>query len=132
MSERIEVEAVAIPVIPHTFYGSAELSGKPAPAGSVITAIVAGQAQGIIAGNPRVTEVDGVYAKTGMMELKLYIQGDIAANAPITFYINGALAECQVPGGAWVKTWPFTAGAVTQLNLRASTPTYAWKWTKVI
>ena len=132
MNEKIEAEAVSIvPVIPHSFFGTVMVNGKPAPAGCVVTARVAGQAAGVCAGNPRISEALGWYAKAGMMEEKLYVQGNIVEGAPITFFVDGAPAQCMVAGGAWAPSFPFAAGGVTGLSLRAGMPAYEWMWMRM-
>jgi hypothetical protein len=118
------------PPLPHAFFGSVEVNGQPAPVGASIEARGAGVKIGILV-NPLVTTVAGRYGQPGLSKSKsepdkLGVQGSIEDGAPIEFYVDGVKAECAAPGGPWQSSFPFAAGAVTELNLRAgqsATPT---------
>jgi len=95
------------PTIPHAFYGEVTINGVPAMAGTQIMGVCANV---IIPAynNPLITTREGVYGGRGGFSPKLVVQGPIDEGAPITFYVNGVAAE---------ETFPFEAGAVTNLDL---------------
>jgi hypothetical protein len=117
------------PVLPHAFFGSIEINGSPAPVGTQV------EAQGAnvlsrIESNPLAVAEAGRYGGSGAFAAKLIVQGKIANDTSISFYINGTKAECAVPGGVWQSSYPFRSGVVTELLLRVggsssstSTPT---------
>ena len=110
--------AQAPPAIPQAFYGMVEFDGQPAPGGTQIEA----RAEGVrtdITGNPLQVSTAGTYGGAAVFDEKLVVQGTLSAGAAISFYVNGLLAECAAPGGAWQSSWPFEPGGVTELNLRA-------------
>jgi hypothetical protein len=83
-----------------------------------------------IESNPLAVVEAGRYGGSGAFAAKLIVQGKIANDTPISFYVNGTKAECAVPGGVWQSSYPFRSGVVTELQLRvggsfgsASTPT---------
>lgn len=111
--------APAFPPVPQSFYGSVTVYGSAAPTGSVVTA----RGQNILVdvpGNPLTTVAAGQYGGPGRDDPKLIVQGNdsLVDGTPIEFYINGQRAQCAVPGAAWQGTYPFSAGAIIQLNLR--------------
>jgi hypothetical protein len=107
------------PPVPHSFYGAAEINGRPAAVGARIEA----RGPGVLSdveGNPVLVSVVGRYGERGFGVPKLVVQGAVAEDTPLTFYINGSEAEVAVPGGEWQKSFPFASGAITELNLRAA------------
>ncbi|MCG2769496.1 MAG: hypothetical protein L6435_14115 [Anaerolineae bacterium] len=115
------------PALPHAFYGTVEVNGVPAPIGTQVEARGTGVLTGI-EGNPITTTEVGKYGGPGGFDPRLVVQGTVAQGTPIKFYVDGVRAECALPGGPWASTYPFNAGAKTELNLRVlgatSTPTY--------
>ena len=110
--------AQAPPAIPQAFYGLVEVDGQPAPVGTQIEA----RAEGVrtdVTGNPLQVSTAGTYGGGAVFDEKLIVQGTLSTGAAISFYVNGLLAECASPGGAWQSGWPFEPGDVTELNLRA-------------
>ena len=117
------------PVLPHAFFGSLEINGSPAPVGAQVEARGANVLSGIESNPLTVAEV-GRFGGFGAFAAKLIVQGKIANDAPISFYVNGTKAECAVPGGVWQSSYPFRSGVVTELLLHVggssgstSTPT---------
>ena len=107
------------PPIPHSFYGAVEINGEPAPVGTQVEARGAGVLTGV-SGNPITVTQAGQYGGPGGFDPKLVVQGEIAEGTPIYFYVNGAPAQCAVTGGPWQESYPFSSGAVTELNLTPS------------
>lgn len=109
--------AAQAPPLPHAFFGAVEAGGQPAPVGAQVEA----RADGVrvdVPGNPIYVMRAGGYGGRGMLEAKLLVQGEIAADAAIEFYVNDVRAECAEPGGAWQASYPYRSGQVTELNLR--------------
>ena len=105
------------PQWPQTFYGSVEVNGQPAAVGAQIAARGAGVT--IPApNNPLTVTVAGRYGGPTFGDPKLAVQGIIAVGTPVEFYVDGVKAECARPGGPWQSSYPFTAGDITELNLR--------------
>ncbi len=107
------------PQIPHLFYGNVTVMGNPAPAGSVISATVTGGSGSLV------TTTGGKYGGPLGLEPKLMVQAagaPIEAGAPISFFVNGAPAECReaVNGSTWTDSFPFSSGTVTDLDLRTN------------
>jgi hypothetical protein len=113
------VSQAQMPMLPHAFYGSVTVEGQPASAGTQVEARGEGVTVGVV-GNPLTTTVAGFYGGAQAFDAKLVAQGAMQEGAAITFYVNGLLAECAVPGGAWQGSYPFASGGITELNLRAS------------
>ena len=115
-----------IPDLPHAFYGAVTINGVTAPSGAKVEARGAGVLTGVL-GNPIAVSPAGLYGGPGAFASKLIVQGSIADGTTITFYVDGVAAQCAEPNGAWLDSYPFKSGAVTQLNLRVevatSTPT---------
>lgn len=105
-----------MPPLPHAFYGSVEVNGAPAPAGTPVEARGAGVRTGI-QGNPINVDPAGQYGAPGLAP-KLVVQGNVANGTRIEFYVGGQRAQCALPGGAWQDAFPYEAGAVTNLCLR--------------
>ncbi|MGA9349129.1 MAG: hypothetical protein WBW48_10030 [Anaerolineae bacterium] len=112
--------AVQPPPIPHSFYGAVEINGEPAPVGTQVEARGTGVLTGML-GNPITVTQVGQYGGPGGFDPKLAVQGQVADGTPIEFYVDGVRAQCAVPGGPWQESYPFSSGAVTELNLRACT-----------
>ncbi|MEM3434177.1 MAG: Ig-like domain-containing protein [Candidatus Methanomethyliaceae archaeon] len=110
------------PQLPHAFYGTVEINGLPAPVGTEIKATGAGVLVPA-PGNPIQVTVAGRYGGPGGFDPKLIVQGNVTNGTPLSFWVNGVRAQCAVPGGPWQDTFPFQAGAVTELNLRVVGPT---------
>ena len=105
------------PPWPQEFYGSVEVNGQPAAVGAQIEARGAGVT--IPApNNPLTVTVAGRYGGPTFGDPKLAVQGIIAVGTPVEFYVDGVKAECARPGGPWQSSYPFTAGDITELNLR--------------
>jgi hypothetical protein len=113
-----------IPDLPHAFYGAVTINGVAAPSGAMVEARGAGVLTGVL-GNPIAISPAGQYGGPGAFDPKLIVQGSITDGTTITFYVNGVAAQCAEPNGAWLDSYPFKSGAVTQLNLRVevATPT---------
>ncbi|MFC1983793.1 CARDB domain-containing protein [Chloroflexota bacterium] len=95
------------PLLPHAFYGNVTINGSPASTGTTVEARGEGVLTGI-AGNPiKVTET-GKYGGPGGLDPKLVVQGDIADEATITFYVNGKNTG---------ETYHFDSGETTELPL---------------
>jgi len=111
--------AVQPPPIPHSFYGTVEINGAPAPVGTQVEARGAGVQTGV-SGNPITVTQAGQYGGPGGFDPKLVVQGQVANGTPIEFYVDGVRAQCAVPGGTWQESYPFSSGAVTELDLTPS------------
>jgi len=105
------------PNLPHAFYGNVTIDGSPAPVQTTISVRVTG---GIDAVNYLVTSEEGSYGGRDEDAPKLIIQGIIENGAPVSFYVDGKRAEVSdiASGSIWQMTYPFIAGAVTDLSLR--------------
>jgi len=112
------VHAQQLPTLPHAFYGTVEINGTPAPAGTKVEARGTGVLIGI-GGNPLVTTQVGRYGGAGGFDPKLVVQGSVKEGTVIEFYVNGVRAQCAEPGGQWLDGYPFKSGGITELNLRA-------------
>jgi len=112
-----------VPGLPHSFYGSVEVNGLPAPVGSQVEARGTGVLTGIEY-NPLTVTQEGRYGGPGGFDPKLVVQGTVSEGTPLQFYVNGVRAQCARPGGSWQDSFPFSSGAITELNLRVvSVPT---------
>ena len=105
------------PNLPHAFYGNVTIDGSPAPVQTTISVQVTG---GIDAVNYLVTTEEGIYGGRDEDAPKLIVQGIIENGAPVSFYVDGRRAEVSdvASGSTWQMTYPFIAGAVTDLSLR--------------
>jgi len=96
-----------IPPLPHAFYGTVEVNGSPAPAGTEVEA----RGEGVqidVGNNPVVITVEGRYGSSEPLEPKLIVQGDIVEGSAVTFYVNGVSTG---------QTTEWHSGGVTELNL---------------
>jgi len=97
-----------IPPLPHAFYGTVEVNGDPAPAGTEVEA----RGEGIltnVGNNPFIVTVEGSYGSSHPLEPKLVVQGDDASDGTgLTFYVNGVST-------GQIAEWH--SGEVTELSL---------------
>jgi hypothetical protein len=98
------------PVLPHAFYGTVEINGSPAPAGTEVEARGEGVRTGVDQ-NPIMTTAEGEYGGTGGFDPKLVVWGDIADGATVTFYVNGFSTG---------QTAQWHSGGVTEIDLAAT------------
>jgi hypothetical protein len=119
----IRVEPNCSPQLSHAFYGSVTIDGEPAPEYTMILAAGPGVCSNST-GNPVATQTDGSYGSADVTAQKLVVEGCIEEGAPIAFYADGVQAEVYDvnTSGPWQSTYPFSAGEVTNLNIRV-TPT---------
>ncbi|WP_292393247.1 hypothetical protein [Methanoculleus sp. UBA303] len=103
--------AAALPVLPDEFAGSVTLDGKPAPAGTVITARIDWNERG-----STVTTKAGEYGpldSPGVLAVRATEEDLRRSGSPIiTFWVNGHKADQEVS---------FTGGATPRLDLSAVT-----------
>jgi len=103
--------AAALPVLPDEFAGSVTLDGKPAPAGTVITARIDWNERG-----STVTAKAGEYGpldSPGVLAVRATEEDLRRSGSPIiTFWVNGHKADQEVA---------FTGGATRRLDLSAVT-----------
>ena len=104
------VYAQEAPVLPHAFYGTIEVNGSPAPAGTQVEVRGEGVQTGV-GNNPIVTTAEGEYGSAEPLEPKLIVQGEIAEGATVTFYVNGVSTG---------QTAEWHSGEVTELNINAT------------
>lgn len=109
------------PPLPHAFYGVVEVNGEPASIGTQVEVSGQGVLNGIT-GNPLTVVQVGQYGGPGGLDPKLLAQGAIEQGAPISFHVDGTQAQCREPGGVWLDSYPFSAGSVTELDLRVVGP----------
>ena len=93
------------PALPHEFYGNMTIDGSPAPAGTVVTAMIGGTAYGSIG----VVNAGGYGDPDWNLGSRLLVTAasDLKGET-ITFLVDGAAAN---------QTAPFTPGRVTRLDL---------------
>jgi hypothetical protein len=121
-----------MPPVPHSFFGSVWIDGQPAPVGTLIEA----RGNDVLTErpdleNPLTVEVEGRYGGSGALDEKLLVQADMSDDEaeledgdPITFFVNGVQAEVyDAEAEAWVESYPFEEGAVTELDLRVTVGT---------
>lgn len=101
------------PVLPQAFYGYLTINGHPAPAGAIVEARGTGVRTGI-QGNPIITTAPGVYGSFDGLGEKLLVQGNIADEAVLHFFVNNVETD---------QTAVFQSGAVTQLYLSVAMTT---------
>jgi len=101
------VYAQGVPPLPHAFYGTIEVNGGPAPAGTAVEVRGEGVEVGV-GNNPIVTTTDGRYGSEEPLEPKLVVQGEIAEGTTLTFYVDGV---------ATGETSEWHSGEVTELDL---------------
>jgi hypothetical protein len=103
------------PILPARFYGNVTINDQPAPAGTLVTAVVQG------GGGNITTTVPGRYGSTYFTDPRFEVQGQISDGAPISFFVNGVPAECYpvTTHGPWQGTYPFYADEEINLDLRA-------------
>ncbi|MFC2043793.1 FG-GAP-like repeat-containing protein [Chloroflexota bacterium] len=99
------VDAAPITPTPHSFYGTVQINGQPAPPGTVVTTKFGA---GVESGNITTTEI-GKYGDQTMAIYLAVTHDDLHEGDLISFYINGVDTT---------QTYPFTpAGGPTELNL---------------
>ena len=101
------VYAQGVPPLPHAFYGTIEVNGGPAPAGTAVEVRGEGVEVGV-GNNPIVTTTEGRYGSEEPLEPKLVVQGEIAEGTTLTFYVDGV---------ATGETSEWHSGEVTELDL---------------
>jgi hypothetical protein len=104
------VYADDFPALPHAFYGTVEINGSPAPAGTEVAARGEGVKTGVDK-NPIVTTAEGKYGGSDGFDPKLVVWGDIAEGAIVTFYVNGFSTG---------QTAEWHSGEVTEVDLAAT------------
>lgn len=77
---------MAGPVLPAEYYGTVTINGDPAPAGTVITALINSQVAGTIT-----TTASGTYGGAGTFDPRLVVEGTESGQA-IEFRIDGRTA----------------------------------------
>ncbi len=119
----ITIDPVCSHQSPHVFYGNVTAGGEPAPEGTMITAAGPG-VRSNITGNPVATRTDGSYGSADATAQKLVVQGCVEDGAPVAFSVDGVPAEVHDvnTSGPWQSTYPFSAGEVTNLNIRVPPP----------
>lgn len=108
---------------PHAFSGTVTIDGKPAPGNTMVS--VAGE--GVlpdISGNPVATQPGGSYGSASGTGHPLVAEGRVEDGTFLAFFVEGTPAEVRdvAANGSWQPGYPFTAGAVTDLDLRVVTP----------
>jgi hypothetical protein len=101
------VYAQEVPPLPQAFYGTIEVNGSPAPAGTAVEVRGEGVEVGV-GNNPIVTTTEGRYGSEEPLEPKLVVQGEIAEGTILTFYVDGV---------ATAQTTEWHSGEVTKLDL---------------
>jgi hypothetical protein len=101
------VYADEAPSLPHAFYGTVEINGSAAPAGTEVEARGDGVQTGVTQ-NPLVTTDEGKYGGSEGFSPKLIVWGDIAEGATVTFYVNGFSTG---------QTAEWHSGEVTEVDL---------------
>ncbi len=97
----------APPPLPCEFSGDININGDPAPAGTVITAVIGGSDRGSLT-----TTASGTYGGSEWWEQNLFVQGtETEVGQTITFRVDGAETR---------ETATFTPGAIQTLNLSAT------------
>jgi len=107
----------------HAFHGNMTIDGGSAPESTSILAVGPG-VRSNTAENPVMAMSDGSYGLAGVTSAKLFVKGCIENGTPLSFYVDGVRAEvCDAgAGGQWQSTFPFMAGAETNLDLRVTPP----------
>jgi hypothetical protein len=100
----LALPAAAVPALPQEVYGTVTCGGTPAPAGTVVAALIAGAVCGQIT-----LDQDGVMGGAGTFDERLIIGGE-TAGATVAFTVNGEAAA---------ETLAFSPGAVVRLDLTA-------------
>jgi hypothetical protein len=108
----------------HAFYGNLTIYDEPAPEYTMVVAAGPG-VRSNITGNPVAVETNGSFGSADNTTQKLIVQGCIEDGAPIAFFVNGVAAEVYDfnTSGPWQSSYPFSAGGVTNLNIRVPPPT---------
>jgi len=104
----LAMPAMAVPQIPHAFYGSVTVGDGPAPDGTVVSAEIGGVEYA------RTTTLDGKYGYSPTFKMP----GDDPETSGVEGGINGDAIEFYLQGSK-VASWAFTNGQVTNLDLKA-------------
>jgi len=106
------------PQMPHLFYGQVSIGSIPAPAGTTVEAWCPGIQNGT-PGNPVFVGENGRFGGPGSFDEKLIVSGDMAANTPIFFFVNGSRALCRETGSgsSYAESYPFKPSEQTELDL---------------
>lgn len=101
---------VAQPALPAEFYGNLRINGDPAPAGTVISALIAGETRGTL-----MTGGAGKYGGPGTFDPRLIVQGqEEEIGQTVRFLINGNAAD---------QNAIFQPGKSQRLDLSVTLPT---------
>jgi hypothetical protein len=92
--------AVAGPVLPAEYYGTVTINGNPAPAGTVVTAVINNQVAGSIT-----TTNSGIYGGAGTFAQRLVVAGTE----------NGQTIQFQINGRKAAQTSTFQSGGTNPL-----------------
>ncbi|GEM_PF-1906244 len=104
------------PSLPHAFYGKVKFIDENAPVGVLVEVQGAGVYKSD--GNPVTISTAGQYGEAGTFGSKLYVQGDIQENTPLTFLVSGQKATLyDVKSGKTMDTYPFHAGDTSNVDL---------------
>ncbi|MEN6342771.1 MAG: dockerin type I domain-containing protein [Methanospirillum sp.] len=96
--------ASAVPPLPSEYHGSVTIGGAPAPANTVVRAVIDGEVKGEL-----VVSNAGAYGGTGTFDPRLVISGDEDdLGKTIAFTVNGATAA---------QTATFSSGQAATLDL---------------
>jgi hypothetical protein len=111
----------SIPKPPQAFYGMVTIDGEPAPANTTIRVSGPGVLPNT-SGNPLVMVANGSYGSPNNTTQMLVVEGWIENDTPLVFSVNGVPADVHDPAsnGPWQPAYPFQAGTVTNLDLRAT------------
>jgi|GEM_PF-664308 len=106
--------------LPHVFYGTVTVNGAPATEYTMITA-AGREVRSDRSGNPVAAQADGSYGSANGTGQYLVVQGCIEDGTPVSFSIDGIPAEVRDgnTSGPWQPSYPFRAGEVTNLDIRA-------------
>ncbi|KAF1078713.1 hypothetical protein MKMG_00368 [Methanogenium sp. MK-MG] len=97
----------SLPLLPDEFRGSVTINGNPAPAGTVLTALINGEVRGTLT-----TTETGSYGGLELEDRRLIVTGyDGEVGATITFTVGGHTAK---------ETATFSPGETQRLNLSAT------------
>ncbi|EJG06172.1 PKD domain containing protein [Methanofollis liminatans DSM 4140] len=100
----LALPAGAVPVLPQEVYGTVTCNGTPAPAGTVVAALI----DGVVCGRFSLDEA-GVMGGAGTFDERLIVGGE-SAGKTVSFIVNGEAAT---------ETLAFSPGTVARLDLTA-------------
>ncbi len=100
----------AVPPLPAEYSGTVTINGDPAPAGTVIVALIGGEERGRL-----VTVEEGTFGGESSFAVRLVVEAAETDEAPdVAFLVNGAPSAESVP---------FVPGSVRTIDLTVSAPT---------